>query len=78
MDVQEVITLLEQLPDEQLRAVSLSLLKKTMGYPYDDFLPTMNTSREGLLDLIAGLAGLLTGQVVLTEIAVHNPDSEEN
>jgi hypothetical protein len=39
----------------------------------------MYTSREGLLDLIAGLAGMVTGQVILTEIEVlGNPDSEEN
>ncbi len=79
MDTQKIIAVVEQLPDVQLRALSLSLVQKVMGYPHDDFLPTMDTSREGLLDLIAGLAGMVTGQVILTEIEVlGNPDSEEN
>jgi hypothetical protein len=78
-DVKKIIAAAEQLSDKELRAVSLKLIKKVMGYPHDDFLPTMDTSREGLLDLIAGLTGMATEQVILTEIAVpDNPSSEKN
>lgn len=53
--VQKNLVQAEQLSDSNLRETTLSILKLT-GYPYPDFLPSMDTSREGLLNLIAGIA----------------------
>lgn len=62
-DIQQAISNAEQLSDEELRETALSMLK-AIGYPYPDFLPSMDTSREALLDLIAGLGAIATAEVI--------------
>ena len=62
-DIQQVIANADQLSDGELRETALSLLKAT-GYPYPDFLPSMDTSREALLDLIAGIAAIASAKVI--------------
>ncbi len=57
-DLQEILSRAEQLSDADLRKAALSILVTAMGYPYPDFLPSMDTSREALLDLIAGIAAI--------------------
>jgi len=62
-DIQQTIANADQLSDDELREAALSLLKAT-GYPYPDFLPSMDTSREALLDLIAGIAAIANAEVI--------------
>ena len=62
-DIQQAIANADQLSDGELRETALSLLKAT-GYPYPDFLPSMDTSREALLDLIAGIAAIASAEVI--------------
>jgi hypothetical protein len=62
-DIQQAIANADQLSDGELRETALSLLKAT-GYPYPDFLPSMDTSREALLDLIAGIAAIANAEVI--------------
>ena len=62
-DIQQIIASANQLPDDELRKTALAMLKAT-GYPHPDFLPSMDTSREGLLDLIAGMAAIANGKVI--------------
>ena len=45
----------EKLSDEQLRD---AILKTLQQYGYSQFPPDMDTSREGLLDFIAGAAAI--------------------
>ncbi len=57
-DLQEVLSKAERLSDADLRKAALSILVMATGYPYPDFLPSMDTSREALLDLIAGITAI--------------------
>jgi hypothetical protein len=52
-----VAQLAEQMSDEELRQAILKALQ-SQGYPGDDLPPGIDTSREGLLDLIAGMAAI--------------------
>lgn len=70
--LQELLAKADRLPDKELRDTALAMLKAT-GYPHPDFLPSMDTSREALLDLIAGLGAIAAAKVVV----VPNP-SEGN
>ena len=67
--LQELIAKADKLPDKELREAALAALKSATDYPYSDFLPSMDTSREGLLDLIAGLEAIAAAKVVV----VQNP-----
>ncbi len=67
--LQEPLAKADKLPDKELREAALAALKSATDYPYPDFLPSMDTSREALLDLIAGLGAIATAQVVV----VPNP-----
>ncbi len=62
-NLQEILANADQLSDGELRETALLLLKAT-GYPYPDFLPSMDTSREALLDLIAGIAAIANAEVI--------------
>ncbi|MFN6572343.1 hypothetical protein [Dendronalium sp. ChiSLP03b] len=53
----EAVQEVESLSDEQLREAILQSLKKA-GYPSNDLPSEMDTSRQGLLDFIAGMAAI--------------------
>jgi hypothetical protein len=65
-NLQEILAKADQLSDTDLRKAALQMLKLT-GYPYPDFLPSMDTSREGLLDLIAGISAIADAKVIEVE-----------
>ena len=71
-DIQQAIANADKLPDDELRQTALAMLKAT-GYPYPDFLPSMDTSREALLDLIAGISAIANAEV----ITVKEPESSK-
>ncbi|MBN3875272.1 hypothetical protein [Nostoc sp. JL23] len=49
--------LAEQMSDEELRQAILKALQ-SQGYPGDDLPPGIDTTRVGLLDLIAGMVAI--------------------
>lgn len=62
-DIQKILDQAGQLSDDDLRKTAFEILKLT-GYPHSDFLPGMDISREGLLNLIAGVAAIANTQVI--------------
>jgi restriction endonuclease Mrr len=55
---QEAARQVEHLSDEELSEIVLEILKK-MGYPGDEFpADLIDTTRDGLLDFIAGSAAI--------------------
>ncbi len=46
--LQELLAKADKLPDKELREAALAALKSATDYPYPDFLPSMDTSREGV------------------------------
>lgn len=59
----DAVAKIAHLPDEELYKLVLEWFQKS-GYPGDELPPHVDTSREGLLDMVAGIAAIAFSEPV--------------